>query len=275
MSQQPSDKHDEASAEVAAWYALRKCGLCWQAGPFSSCTHYLEFTKAVAKKPSAVPSQRTPNDDGIDGWWNAVQETGEAIAHEDGWVLMSRAMAERLRDGRRVTKRHLPLPGARHREHAHDGGLLKRILLPLAALALFLEECLWEAVTWVGALIARLPPVRWLERWLAGLHPYLCATLLVLLPLNLLPLKLSALWLVTHGHVLLGLQTLLAAKVAGTALVAWVWRVTKSQLLTVRWIARLYVTVLRWRVILYGWVRSTPAWRRLVELRGRVRAWLG
>jgi hypothetical protein len=40
-----SDKR--GSAEVEAWQAMQECDLCRGAGPFSSCVHYLEFTKAL------------------------------------------------------------------------------------------------------------------------------------------------------------------------------------------------------------------------------------
>lgn len=42
--------------EVAAWQAMQACNLCRGAGPFSSCVHYLEFTKALRSSASALYS---------------------------------------------------------------------------------------------------------------------------------------------------------------------------------------------------------------------------
>ena len=89
----------------------------------------------------------------------------------------------------------------------------------------------------------------------------------------LLPVKISALWLIAHGHALLGLEVIIAAKLAGTVLVARIFVLTKPQLMTLAWFATLYLLITKWRNALYAWVKTSAAWQRLMAVRVTVRAW--
>ena len=155
--------------------------------------------------------------------------------------------------------------------------LLKRFLTPplmlIAALLLFVEEILWELVKRVMAQVGRLPLIRSLEAWISRLPPYGAATAFLLPGLLLLPVKIAALWLIAQGHALLGLQTILAAKLAGTALVARIFTLTRPVLMSLAWFARLYGWVMRWRERLYGFVKASHAWHLLDSARARLRAW--
>jgi hypothetical protein len=138
------------------------------------------------------------------------------------------------------------------------GGLLAL----LAALWIFLEEWLWDAMVAAMAWLGRLPPVRWVELSIRRLPPY-AALLVFLVPAAvLLPFKLAAFWLIAHGHGVYGLWVFIIAKVIGTALLARVFTLTRDALLTIAWFARAYHAFLGWKEQLYTYVRALPAYRR-------------
>jgi hypothetical protein len=156
---------------------------------------------------------------------------------------------------------------------------LKRLITPplllLAALLMFVEEVLWEGAKRLTAAIASVPllgrVVRAIESLIAGLPPYGAMAVFLLPGTLLLPVKLGALWLIAHGHALLGLQLIIAAKLLGTALVARIFVLTKSKLLTLPWFAKLYGWLTRTRDALYAWVRASQLWQRLSELRAALK----
>jgi hypothetical protein len=155
--------------------------------------------------------------------------------------------------------------------------LLNSIVTPplmfVAALLLFIEEVLWELAKRLMAQIGRLPLVHALEAWIARLPPWGAATVFLLPGLLLLPVKIGALWLIAHGHGLLGLQLIVAAKLTGTALVARIFTLTRPALMTLRWFAVTHDFIMRWRARLYAFITASAAWRRLSQLRAQVRAW--
>ena len=147
-------------------------------------------------------------------------------------------------------------------------------LMALAALLMFVEEVWWEGAKRLMAAFGRLPLIRNLEAWIGRLPPYGAAALFVLPGLMLLPVKISALWLMAQGHAILGLQVIVAAKLAGTVLVARIFVLTKPQLMNLTWFATAYFVITKWRNTLYGWVESTATWRALQALRARLRTWI-
>ncbi|MDP0919363.1 hypothetical protein Q6272_30390, partial [Klebsiella pneumoniae] len=82
----------------------------------------------------------------------------------------------------------------------------------------------WEPLRRAFALLARLPVIRQLEGLLRRLPPRWAFVVLVLPSLLILPVKLAAVWLVTRGHALLGVGIIIAAKLVGTALLAWLFQ---------------------------------------------------
>ena len=147
----------------------------------------------------------------------------------------------------------------------------------LAALWIFLEEWIWDAMQACMALIGKLPGVRWCEARIAGLPPY-AALVAFLIPVAILvPFKLVALWLIARGHALLGLEVFIVAKIVGTALVARIFTLSRPALLTIGWFARLHAAFTAWRDRLYAYVKSLPAWQAarawIATVRGTLRAW--
>jgi len=151
--------------------------------------------------------------------------------------------------------------------------LLTPPLMLLAALLMFIEEVLWETLKRVMAAFGRLPLIQAIEARIVRLPPYGAAAVFLGPGALLLPVKISALWLLANGHAVLGCQVIIAAKLVGTALVARIFTLTRPQLMTLAWFAKIYTTVMRWRAVLYGWVIASGAWHRVEVLRARLRAW--
>lgn len=140
----------------------------------------------------------------------------------------------------------------------------------VAALILAFEEWLWEPLARMMTWLGRRPPVSWIEAGLRAL-PGPAALLAFGLPaLVLLPIKIGALALIGAGHSMAGLGMFVAAKIVGTAALAWVWGLTSAQLLSMPWFARLHTRFLDLRRMLYDKVFRHPV---VIAAVRRVRAW--
>jgi len=148
----------------------------------------------------------------------------------------------------------------------------------LAALWIFLEEWIWDAMQACMAWIGRLPGVRWCEARIARLPRYAALVAFLIPGAILVPFKLLAFWLIARGHALLGLEVFIVAKIVGTAFLARIFALTKPALLSIGWFARLHAAFTAWRDRLYAYVKSLPAWRAAVAwiaaARGALCAWV-
>jgi len=139
--------------------------------------------------------------------------------------------------------------------------LLKGLLGGVLALLILFEEWGWGPLHRVMAWVGQLPGLRWLEARITQLPPYGALAIFALPTLLLLPVKLLALWLMGHHHVLLGTLVILTAKVAGTAVVARLFTLTHATLMQLAWFARLYHRWVRWKDHLLQRVRASRPWR--------------
>lgn len=156
--------------------------------------------------------------------------------------------------------------------------MLKSLLAPLRwlvrvvlAIVILFEEWGWEPLRRVFALIARLPVIRQFEVLLRRLPPRWAFVVLVLPSLLILPIKLAAVWLVAEGHALLGVGVIIAAKLGGTALLAWLFQLIQPALMQLPWFARLYARWTAWKAELLAWVRASAVWRTARAIKLRVR----
>lgn len=154
--------------------------------------------------------------------------------------------------------------------------MLKALLAPLRwlfrvvfALLILFEEWGWEPLRRVFALIAKLPVIRQVEALLKRLPPRWAFVVLLLPSLLILPIKLAAVWFVARGHVVFGVGVIVAAKVGGTALLAWLFQLIQPALMQLAWFARLYARWTAWKAELLAWVRASGVWRtaRAIKLR--------
>jgi hypothetical protein len=83
------------------------------------------------------------------------------------------------------------------------------------------------------AAIGRLPILRSVEAFIVTLPPYPALLFFATPTLLLVPLKIIALYFMSHGQATLGMLTIIAAKFAGTALVARIFTLTRPQLLSI------------------------------------------
>ncbi|RZL40269.1 MAG: hypothetical protein EOP35_01355 [Rubrivivax sp.] len=158
--------------------------------------------------------------------------------------------------------------------------MLKALLYPLRwllrvtlALLILFEEWGWEPLRRVFALLAKLPVIRQCEALLRRLPPRWALVALVLPSLLILPVKLLAVWLITRGQVSLGLAVIVAAKLVGTALLAWLFQLIQPALMQLRWFARLHGRWTAWKSELLAWVRASPVWRSARAIKAGVRRW--
>lgn len=154
---------------------------------------------------------------------------------------------------------------------------LRHILIAPLALLIVFEEWGWEPLARLMASIARLPLLASTERRIVALPSYAALVLFALPWLFLLPLKLFALWLIGNGHVLLGAAAVSVAKLAGTAVVARLFTLTKPALMRLPWFARVYERWRIWKDDILDQVRASKAWSwgraTKVRLRSRLKRW--
>jgi hypothetical protein len=159
---------------------------------------------------------------------------------------------------------------------------LKRLLAApfvfLAAVFILLEDWLWDDLARLAAAIGRLPVFHQIESLIARLPPYGALFFFGAPSLLLVPVKLIALYFVSHGHATFGLVTIIAAKVAGTALVARIFNLTRPALMRIGWFARLYNWFVAFKARIYDSIKSTgvykAAHRQNLRMRKALKEWL-
>lgn len=143
---------------------------------------------------------------------------------------------------------------------------LKRFLTPplivFAALLMWAEETLWECLKVVTAWIAKFPLIHWYEAFMLRLPPYPTMVVFLVPGALLFPVKLGAVYLMTHGHLLIGLGVVIGAKVLGTAIVARSYVVCKPKLMTIGWFARMHDWLIATRNWLYARLQAMPLYQR-------------
>jgi len=143
--------------------------------------------------------------------------------------------------------------------------LLRRALRWLftwaAALVILFEEWGWAPLARLVAKLARLPVFAWLERNVAALPPYAALVVFCVPALALLPVKLLALYWISLGYPVLGVTTIVVAKIVGTAIVARLFQLTQPSLMRLAWFAALYRRWATWKAAIIAAVRASPAWQ--------------
>lgn len=130
----------------------------------------------------------------------------------------------------------------------------------LFVLLVLFEEWGWEPLRRLMAAVARLPGLRLLEAWLKRLPPYVALATLLVPSLILLPVNLFAVWLTAQGHPIMGAAVLIGAKLAGTAVIAWLFQLIKPALMQLAWFAKWYGRWIGWKDAQLAWVRASAAW---------------
>lgn len=137
----------------------------------------------------------------------------------------------------------------------------KQILRFLLAIIIVFEEWGWRPLSALLARLARLKPIAVLEAGIVRLPPWPALAVFALPSLLLLPLKLLALGLIAKGHVIAASGLFIGAKLAGTAIVARLFQLTRPALMKLGWFARIYGIVMPWKEAMVAQVRASWAWR--------------
>jgi hypothetical protein len=158
----------------------------------------------------------------------------------------------------------MPRPAPRRR--------LANALLFAAALVLLAEEWLWDTLRQGMRALAKWAHVQAFERWLQSLPPWPALAMLLAPVLVLVPFKFAGMWALTHGRWLAGLMVIVVAKVAGTAVAAFIFVNVKEPARRIAWFDRLYGSGMRALAWAHAWARAQPAYRRARRLMTRA-AW--
>lgn len=159
--------------------------------------------------------------------------------------------------------------------------LLKRLLAApfvfLAAVIILIEDWLWDDLARMAAAIGRLPVLHQIEVLITKLPPYAALVFFAVPSLLLVPVKLLALYFISHGHAIFGFLTVVGAKIAGTALVARVFTLTRPKLMRIAWFAWTYARFVAFKARVYEVIKSTAiyraAHRQMVRLRAALKVW--
>jgi hypothetical protein len=157
--------------------------------------------------------------------------------------------------------------------------MMRRLLQPfwvLLAVIFLIEAWLWDHLEPIVARAVAMIPLRAFKQWLSDLVDTLspATTLIVFLvpAIPLFPLKLIALWLLTHQYWLAAIVTIIFAKFLGVGVAAFIFDVTRHKLLQMAWFKKLYEFVIALRARAANLV--DPIKQRILEiLRGNGDSW--
>lgn len=149
--------------------------------------------------------------------------------------------------------------------------LFKLSVGPILALILIFEEWGWEPLQRTMARLERLPLWGRMEQLIRRLPPYAALLVFSVPALMLFPVKLLALYWIGNGHALLGLAVVLAAKMLGTAAVAWLFALTHPALMRLAWFANVYGRWKPWKDALMAQMKATAPWRAMHGFAHRLR----
>ena len=146
-------------------------------------------------------------------------------------------------------------------------------LLFVAGLVILVEEALWR-LSELLALLGKFPVFHAIEDGIRRLPPWGAMALFGIPSLCLAPIKFLALYWMAGGHPILGISTIITAKITGTAVVARLFQLTQSQLLTIRWFRWTYDHFMRLRAAAYGLWWGSAVGRLWRSIRERNRSWI-
>lgn len=127
--------------------------------------------------------------------------------------------------------------------------MIKKGLLSFFALLVIFEEWLWDVLAILGQWFSRVLHLEKFDAWLLAVSPNQ-ALMAFFIPLIIVtPFNLLAIFLLTHGAIAQGIALEIAVKLVGTLLIARIFRLVKTALLTFVWFAKIYhavTDVLHW-----------------------------
>ena len=121
--------------------------------------------------------------------------------------------------------------------------MIKKSLLSIFAILVILEEWLWDVLALAGQWFSHVLHLERFDIWLSNASPKQ-ALLTFLIPLIIVtPFNILAVFLLAHGAILQGVLLEIFVKLFGTLLIARIFRLVKTALLTFDWFAKIYNTI--------------------------------
>lgn len=149
------------------------------------------------------------------------------------------------------------------------GRMLTTVGIWLIAIVLLFEEWGWEYLAAILAWFGRLPGLRWIEGHIRALPPYTSLALFAVPLFTLLPVKLLALYWLGHGHTVLGISVIIAAKLGGTAITARLFMLTRPTLMKLAWFARWFNGWMAFKDRVLTRVKASAAWQQWTRFKTR------
>jgi hypothetical protein len=147
--------------------------------------------------------------------------------------------------------------------------MMRRLLQPfwvLLAVIFLIEAWLWDHLEPIVEKVVAWIPLRRFKQWLAervdALSPAMTLIVFAVPVIPLFPLKLVGLWLLAHEYWLSAIIIYVFAKFVGLGVTAFIFDVTRTKLLQMRWFAWLYDYVL--------WIRA-KAGELVAPIKERIR----
>lgn len=150
-------------------------------------------------------------------------------------------------------------------------------LVAVLAMLLVFEEWLWDHLMTAMRYLADRPWVHQAEAYLRRLPPWASLIVLLLPGLVILPFKVAGLWAIAQGYPFLGLLIFIGAKLAGTAVAAYLFDLVRDNARKLPWFDRFYLWAIDWLQRARAWLARQPAyaaakvWARQARL--QVRDW--
>jgi hypothetical protein len=138
---------------------------------------------------------------------------------------------------------------------------VRRVLGVVFALVVLFEQWGWRPLSNALKALAHLAPVAALERVISRLPPYGALVTFALPSALLVPLKLTALYLIANGHAFSAGALFIGAKIVGTAVVARLYQLTEPQLMQIAWVRRVHDVVMPRLHAVHEAIRQSWAWR--------------
>jgi len=154
-------------------------------------------------------------------------------------------------------------PGVKNPLHA---------ILLAAALLLLAEEWLWQHLKTLAFGLRQYRTVRRFEARMRQLPPSAAIVVLAAPAAVIFPFKLVAVWAMVHGHPVLGLATLIAAKVTGTAAAAYLFDLVKDSARRLGWFDAMCRRITGLLMACRVWVHEQPAYVAAVALAAAARS---
>jgi len=154
----------------------------------------------------------------------------------------------------------------------------RRVLSPLAeiivAIYVILDGVFRTLFRPLTLWLAKLRLIIHLEALIAKLPAYGVLSLLVLPFAFAEPAKVYAVYLMSTGHLIIGLVLLVAAYFVSVLVVDRIFHAGKAKLLTIPWFAKLWTWISNYKEQFLTWMKSTYVWKRAGEIKLRIRDWL-